>query len=223
MLVLGLNAARAIGAAAVMCAALSGTALAESKANQVTVSTGADGDRLGVQANYMYALSGDLQTDGVLVRVSAGYGGDDDGASASLDAMLGYQIVVGSWKMRAFAGAVVVQDDDIDNPYGFRVLGQIANKKTDDIYVSATAGYNSPKEQLNASIQVGGQVAGLVIGPEVGIVATPNSVKHRLGLFVTGIKIGDVSLTARAGVSHSESDTEITDSLYAGASATLQY
>lgn len=224
MLDSGLDVLRAMGAGLVVCAALTGAALAESKANQISVSVNSTEDRLGVNATYMYAVSGDLSTPGVLVRAGVGYGGgDDDGGSASLDALVGYQVVVGNWKMRAFAGAVVVQDDDIDNPYGFKVLGQVQNKKTDDIYVNANLGYNSAKEQLNGSVQVGFQVAGLVVGPEVGAVVTPDFVRQRIGVFVTGMKLGEVSLTARAGYSHYESDTESRDSAYAGASASLQY
>ena len=42
-------------------------------------------------------------------------------------------------------------------------------------------------------------------------------------LVVTGMKLGEVSVTVRAGYSHYESDTETRDSPYVAASASLQY
>jgi hypothetical protein len=217
------NAARTAGAAAMICLALTGTALAAPKANQIGVSVNALEDKFGISENYLYAISGDLATDGALIRLGVGYGGgdEDDGARLSADVLLGYQIVVGNWKMRIFAGPTMVQD--ADSPLGYKILGQVQNKKTDDIYVNATAGYSSPKEQVNGTVQVGFQVAGLVAGPEVGVVATPDFTRTRIGAFLTGMKIGDVGLTVHGGYTHYESDTESRDSAYAGASATLQY
>ncbi len=220
----GVYLARALRAAGLVYVAMTCSALAESKANQITVSANALDERFGISASYLYALSGDLAKDGALFRFGVGYSDSEAGeATGSVDALLGYQIVVGNWKMRLFAGAVVVDDPDLENPVGYKVLGQIQNKKTDDVYVYATAGYSSPKEQLNGSLQVGLQAAGLVVGPEVGAVVDPDFTRRRLGVFVTGIKLGDVGVTVRGGYTHYESDTESKGSAYVGASATLQY
>lgn len=204
-------------------AASSGPALAADNANQLNLSFSDRDDRFGINLAYMRALSGSLSDEGMLIRLGIGAGDSDEGeGSRSVDALIGYQFLVGDWKVRTFGGVTYVEQDT-DGVFGLKVLGQVQNSRKSDIYVSASASYSSPRELFAATLQLGGQAAGVIVGPDLGITYTPELTRTRLGLFLTGIRLGDVGVSFRAGYSFAEVDGGAEASPYAGMSGNLQF
>lgn len=217
---------------AVRCAALTtslglGTAAGAlpsqaAEANQLTVSISQRDDRFGIVATNMSAVSGDLNREGLLLKLVLGSGVDEeDGASSTVDAMLGYQVVFDDWKVRAFGGVTMVEFDG-DNTFGLKAQVQAQNKRSSDLHIVASATYSGAAQSVQGKLQLGGHLTeDLIFGPEASVTLTPDDLRTRLGVFLTGIKLGDIGLTVRAGYAYS--DASATGSYYAGASATLQY
>lgn len=212
-----------------MAGGLVGSPALADKANQVTLSVNTFESRYSFSGNYIRALSGSLQREGFLLRFGASVGGESDGdsdgdsnGSVSVDAMAGYQFVHGGWKARAFGGAIYTETDDV-GVLGFKLAGQVFNRKSDPLYISANAGYSSPREFVSAGLRVGGHIGDLVVGPEISGLFAPDFTRSRIGVFLTGVDVGEIGLTFRAGYTGHHSDAGSRGGAYAGMSGTLQY
>lgn len=198
-------------------------ALAADRANQLSLSFSDRDDRFGINLTYMHALAGSFSDEGMIVRLGAGSGDSDEGdSSRSVDALLGYQVLLGDFRVRTFGGLSYVEKDT-GSTVGLKVMGQLQTKKSDDVYINVTASYSAPKELFAATLQAGGQMAGVVVGPELGVTSNPDITRTRLGLFLTGIKLGDVGMTFRAGYSFASDGGGTKDSPYYGMSSSLTF
>lgn len=212
-----------LAATSATLAVMAGTAAAADRANQISLSFSDRDDRFGINLSYMHALAGNFSDEGMIVRFGVSSGDSDDGdSSRSVDALVGYQFLVGDLRVRTFGGLTYVEQDT-GNAVGLKVSAQVQTKKSDDIYFNSTASYSAPKEQFAATLQIGGQLAGVVVGPELGVTSNPDITRTRLGLFLTGVKLGDVGFTFRAGYSFASEGGGSLDTPYYGVSSSLTF
>lgn len=202
---------------------VAGGALAAPKANQITVSSSYRDDLFGTYATYTHAFLGDMSAQGPLFRLNASVGVVDEGdGSRSLDVLGGYQFVVGTWRVRALAGVTLIdKGDDLES--GLKLQGQAITSKRGEVYVNATMSYSAPDEQFQAGVQLGAPVGDLTMGPEASVLTMDEAVRLRAGLFLSGLRLGDVGLTVRTGLSGRNDESLDQASPYVGLSATLQY
>lgn len=197
--------------------------IAAERANVVSLSFSDRDDRFGINLTYMHALAGNFSDEGMIVRLGVGSGDSDEGdTSRSLDALLGYQALVGGFRVRTFGGLSYVERDD-GSEFGPKVYLQAVNGQSDSTYVNATTSYSAPKELFTAGLQVGGRLAGVVVGPEIAVTSTPEITRTRLGMFMTGLKLGYVGLTFKAGYSFASEGGGSQDSPYFGMSSSLTF
>lgn len=202
---------------------VAGGALAAPKANQITVSSSYRDDLFGTYATYTHAFLGDMSAQGPLFRLNASVGVVDEGdASRALDVLGGYQFVVGTWRMRALAGVTLIdKGDGVES--GLKLQGQAITSKRGEVYVNATVSYSAPDEQFQAGVQLGAPVGDLTMGPEASFLAMDDMLRLRAGMFLSGLRLGDVGLTLRTGLSAKNDESLDQASPYVGLSASLQY
>lgn len=193
--------------------------------SQIYMLTVVDGSRVTTIINNLYAFTGDLSAAGVMLRLGAGLSEDDaESGSRSADALIGYQYLLDGWKIRTFAGVTYVLRDDEDGELGGKLVVQAQTGKSDEVYVNAGLSYSTASDVAAGSLQVGGHVSGdLILGPDLALSSNGDSTGVRAGLFLTGMKLGDVSLSLRGGYKARISDEETTPGYYSGVSASLQY
>lgn len=213
--------------AALLFGALAQTAAADDRSNQITVGGSLRADRVGSYLIYMHNFSGNLKSEGMLIRLSTGNGVEveSDDSSLATDLLAGYQFQFGDWRVRAFGGVTYVTDvEQIDaGTLGLKTKLQVDSSRSGELYTSFDLGYGTVRNQLQGSVRIAGHVAGILVGPELGFIASDEFSRVNLGLYATGIKLDALSLSMRAGYSfHDSGDTEQSGP-YAGASATLQF
>jgi hypothetical protein len=193
-------------------------------ANQVSLSISGRNGQSNIVGSYLLSLAGDTTKEGGLVRAAVGGDEDDDsGGSRNVEVLVGYQHVEGDWRFRAFAGVAYVSTDDAEK-YGLMVRLQAFTKRSADLYVNTTASYSSAKQDAQALVQVGGQIGNdLVLGPEFGLGLSDEYTRGRVGLFLTGIKLGDVSVSMRGGYTISERDSGSEGTYYYGTSFSYRF
>ena len=192
------------------------------EASQINVNGAVRSDWNGGTLTYLHAFSGDLREDSVLLRfgVGTGDGWEDDASRMRVHVLLGYQAFVGDWRLRGLAGPSYTSQDG-DDQTGLLVIGQASNNRRNPVYIGTSASYDTAQDRWSARVEVGEHLGKLIIGPEFGISGDSDTHRTSFGAFLTGAKLGDVSLTLRTGYSR-RSDTD-EGSHYFGLSATLQF
>lgn len=193
-------------------------------ANQLTLSISGRDEQYNIVGSYLFSFAGDTAKEGVLVRAAIGGADDgDDSASTSAEFLLGYQHVAGEWRLRALAGIAYIGLDDVDR-YGVKLQLQAYTRKSADIYVNTTLSYNSARQDASGLVQVGGQIGNdLVLGPEIGLTVADTHTRGRLGLFLAGLKLGEVGVSLRGGYTVNETTTDTEGTYYYGASANYRF
>ncbi len=171
-------------------------------------------------------FSGDMTTDGFLLRAVGLYGaydydstavagGEVDADVISGDAEIGYQKIFGGVALRAYAG-VEYEDHDLSpnnsfdsnegSDVGVRLQGEIETDFFSPYYGNLIVSYGGAKERLWARLRGGYNLDGYIFGPEAQVSNNEESTDRRLGAFVmvpllaqTGV--GPLGLSVSAGYS----------------------
>lgn len=166
-------------------------------------------------------FSGDLTSDGFLLRAFALYGqydytsnavagGKVDGDVVGFDTMLGYQKRLESIYLRGYVG-LDYEDHDLspDNvfdsnrgsDFGVKVQGEIETDLRSPYYGALIASYGSAKERYWARLRGGYNLNGYIVGPEGLATGNDESSEQRLGAFLMLTNLGPVGLTVSTGYS----------------------
>lgn len=171
-------------------------------------------------------LSGNIESDGLLLRVLGLYGqydydspasasGSIDGDVVAFDAMIGYQMRLDQVFLRGYAG-LDFEDHDLspNNPldanqgsdFGVKVQGEIETDYRLPYYAGLIASYGTAKERYWARLRGGYNFAGYVVGPEGLLTGNEESDEQRIGAFVLLTNLAPVWLSLSAGYSDIDSN-----------------
>jgi hypothetical protein len=188
-----------------------GTALADEplKPNFMSAWTGfsASMDSQYGYAGAAYALSGDVDSDGLIARI--GFGGgqyETDGSDSDwvdhydLDLMVGYRANVDRAVISLYAGGDFKYHDNDDRDADIRgpalgVKGQIEAYAplSEALYVSAFANYSTAFDSFNASAKLGYRLSDTVsIGPEGAALGCEGFDQVRAGI-ASAFRIGEAT------------------------------
>lgn len=201
-------------------------AVAAEKANQISMNASTREDRDGASLSYLHAFSGSLGKEGPLIRIGLSAGAEDSNDSnLSVDLLAGWQSYYEDWRIRALGGVVYRDrsDDGNRDGTGLKFMIQANNKRSSPTYINAVASYDTDSERMFSRLQVGRHFWGKTLGPEAGLLWSSDARRVNVGLFLTGVKVGDASLSFRAGYSFSDNERVDEDTPYLGMSATFQF
>ena len=199
---------------------LSGVANAD-EMNGIDTIVFAGGD-VRESANYAYIglihhFSGDILSDGFLVRALAGHSNYDyhtlsdqkiDAKADSYEFMLGYQKVMDTFSARGYVGFEsedheLTPDNLLDKnrgtDTGVKVQVELETDFASLDYGSLVASYGTAKERYWARIRGGHEFSGLVVGPEAVRLGDQEYNENRVGLFLTARNILPAMLSVSAG------------------------
>lgn len=205
------------------------------KANQVSVSLGASDGSTSTRSTWIHAWNGNLSKDGFLSRFDAAFTGlsldSSDLGIARGDLLVGYQWHTDALRLRLMGGASIV-NREFSNPgptaiagtfAGFKVSGQISTNSASKLLLSATGAYSTVLRQYSTSFQAGWKFAGFNAGIEGGFGGSDTYKGEKVGVFLSGIKIGLISLSSSVGYSFGGDEEQSKNSPYADLSASLQF
>jgi len=155
----------------------------------------------------VYALNGNLATDGFLLRAMYLYnpynysspavvGGNVDGVMNAFDVLVGYQKTFMNVTARAyvgldFEGHNLTPDNPFDSnrgdAFGVHVRAELetAYASLSPFYGSVLASYGSAKERYWVRGRVGYNFQGFIVGPEGIVTGNPETRDDRVGAFLT--------------------------------------
>lgn len=155
----------------------------------------------------VYALNGNLATDGFLLRAMylyntyyystpAVFGGNVDGRMNAADVLIGYQktyqgVTARFYTGLDFEGHRLIPDNPFDtnrgDAFGVHVRAELetAYASTSPLYGSLLASYGSAKERYWVRGRVGYNAQGIIFGPEAITTGNHETHDNRVGAFVT--------------------------------------
>jgi hypothetical protein len=169
-------------------------------------------------------FSGDLTSDGVIMRATglyAGYeydtnavtSGEVDADVVAFDALIGYQKGFENLTLRGFVG-VDYEDHDLSpenlfdsnsgSDFGVKILGEIETVYASPYYLGLIGSYGSAKERYWSRLRVGHNFGGFIVGPEGILSGSQESDQQRIGAFATIMELGPFWVTASAGYSDTD-------------------
>ena len=175
---------------------------------------GEQGFRIKLWGNYQ-----DFDYDGKLVGGPTGtttsFNGDGFGGQAAL----GYQWNFASTKITGYAG-VVFRDIDIspddpasdteDDDVGARLQLEINHQLNNNLDASIIGSYTAVIDSYWVRIRPGYKFNnGLKFGPEVIALGGDDFDKQKYGVFLSGIKLGNIGVTLSAGAEKDSGDTDL--------------
>lgn len=169
-----------------------------------------------------------LDKSGFLARVFAGYGkfdyattgvagGSVDGSATKVDLSPGYQFVLPLGTLSVYAGADYVDTslspgDPLNSTAGAKWgafgQGEFATNASVPFFFGAIGKYSSANDEYWTRTRLGGRLQGLTIGPEFIAAGNVEYDEKRVGGFVSGIKIADLSVDLSAGYAWSNARDE---------------
>lgn len=175
------------------------------------------------------ALNGNLSIDGIMIRWFGGYGeyeydSDDvpsvetDGNLKTANLSVGYQFFRRDW---LFAGYVGISVEDVEetpaDPQdggegGLFLAAEAATVGSQLLQISASGNYSSIDDTYWARLRVGRKFGRLIIGPEGVLLGDDEFESQRIGVFVSGLKLGKMNIEVSGG--WSEVDSRGSDSIY---------
>lgn len=171
-------------------------------------------------------LSGDILSDGVLLRGFGLYGeyeydspavagGEVDADVVAFDAMVGYQKALENIFLRGYVG-LEFEDHDLSpnntfdsnrgSDFGAKVLGEIETDYVSPFYGSLIGSYGTAKERYWARLRGGYNWNGFIFGPEGLLTGNEESDEQRIGAFVTLFGFAPVTLSLSGGYSDTDSN-----------------
>lgn len=195
------------GLALALQAVSAGQPTATDKSDRLSAWTGVSSspDSLYAYAGGAYALGGNMDAEGMVVRIGGG-GGEyvTDGADPrrvdhyDVDLMLGYRMQLGRAIVTAYAGSAVEQHRNDDpgsdlrgTQFGIKAQAEAYMPVTDDIYLSAFGNYSTAFESFNVSAKAVYRLTEtLWIGPETAILGRRQFDEMRTGI-ATAYRIAD--------------------------------
>ena len=187
------------------------------------------GDRLIASSSYVAALSGNIWRDGAQIKLNLGYGkfpNDDkaDSERTSTDAMLGYQVVNGTWKTRGYVGLAYLDRTDETEQLGGKIHVSTQTKTSGEYAMSAAANYSTVENQYWSSFEAGKRFGSVFIGPEITLLGSDRFESQRVGLAVKGIRLDQLSVSLRAGYAFNGDEEQTSgDEPYVALSASLGF
>jgi len=174
-----------------------------------------------------YHYSGDILSDGILVRTSVSRGnyeyktdfGETDADVVGFGLMLGYQKVMESFTARGFIGLDYedhdfspdnIFDDNRGSDTGVKVQAELESDFSSPNYASVFASYGTAKDRYGLRLRGGRDFSGFVVGPEIVLIGDQEYDEQRLGAFLTVKKLIPVLLSVSAG--YADPDTDRGDS-----------
>jgi hypothetical protein len=176
----------------------------------------------------VYALNGNIATDGFLFRTMGLYnpynyssaavvGGNVDGRMTAFDVLIGYQKTFQDVTARLytgldFEGHRLSPDNPFDtnrgDAYGVHVRAELetAYASSSPFYESLLASYGSAKDRYWARGRVGYNFQGIIVGPEGVLTGNPQTRDDRVGAFVTFRNLAPVELSISAGFSQTNTN-----------------
>lgn len=181
------------------------------------------GGEIGESANVGFAglvraLNGDLDTNGILFRISGAFadveytsaGTQFDLDAFSGDLSVGYQAVTEGFRASLFTG-VDIQDNDVSpndpnnsttgTEVGFKVQGEFTANAS-RAFVNFIGNYSTANNSYYTRARLGLNIGkGIAIGPEGSLLGNDEFDGNKIGGFISGIPLGPLSLSANAGYS----------------------
>jgi hypothetical protein len=210
-------------------------AAAAPRGDQASLTGGVGDGSASLRVTLLHATNGDLQKDGLLARFDASFAGiqlDTSDLNISRgDAQVGYQWTVGQVRFRLMGGATILQRQ-FSNPSpsaiagtfsGLRVSGQLATNTTSPLLLSANGSYSTALNAYSVSMQAGWRFDKFNAGVEGGFGGSETYSGRKFGVFLSGIRIGLMSLSTSVGYSLGGVEEEGKDSPYADLGLSVQF
>lgn len=173
-------------------------------------------------AGAAYALNGDIFSNGFLVRVSGsvgGYnydtvsviGGNVEVAMHTADVLLGYQHIEESFKISGYAGFNLQNREytpldpnttTAGERTGVKAQFDLRTTPQSPIFFNLLGNYSTATESYYVRGRTGAKVGGLTVGPEAISLGNESNESYRVGAFVSGVDLGEVSVTVSGGYSY---------------------
>jgi len=170
-----------------------------------------------------YHYSGDILSDGLIVRTSASRSnyeyktnfGETDADVVGFELMVGYQKVMQSFTARGLIGLDYedhdfspdnIFDDNRGSDTGVKVRAELESDFSSPNYASVFASYGTAKDRYWLRLRGGREFSGFVVGPEVAFLGDQEYDEQRLGFFLTVKKLIPVSLSVSAGYADLDTD-----------------
>ena len=181
-------------------------------------------DATTLYAGVVHALNGDLDSDGILARISGAFGdysyntvavagGVVDIEAKSADIMIGYQVVQPTHVAAIYVGADYRDNEltpsDPNNSTeggeaGFKVQAEASTRGDGPGMASILASYSTAYETYFVKGRLGVRNDGLAFGPELAVLGDEEFDGYKAGVFLSGLQLGDIGMTLYGGYESSE-------------------